>query len=55
VTIGFQIDQGSYTEIYSFEASDLAVDNFIEKLNKLYPELNFAFPEDQHSEFPDHY
>jgi len=55
VTIGFQIDQGSYTEIYSFEASDLAVDNFIEKLNKLYPELNFVFPEDKYSEFPDHF
>ena len=53
VTIGFQINQGIYNEVFSFEASDLAVHNFIERLNKLYPELNFAFPEGRYSEFPE--
>lgn len=55
VTIGFEIDQGNYTEIYSFEASDLAADNFIERLNKLYPALNLDYPEDKYSDFPDHF
>lgn len=55
VRIGFQINQGIYTEVFTFEASDWAVDILIEKLNELYPELNFDFPEDRYSAFPDYF
>lgn len=45
VNIGFEVNQGIYTEIYTFEASELAAGYFIAKLNELYPELNLDFPE----------
>lgn len=45
VNIGFEVKQGIYTEIYTFEASELAAGYFIAKLNELYPGLNFEFPE----------
>jgi hypothetical protein len=55
VRIGFQVNQGIYTEVYTFEASDWAVDIFIEKLNSLYPEINFEYPEDRLSASPVHF
>ncbi len=45
VNIAFEVNQGIYTEIYTFEASELAVGYFIAKLNELYPELNLDYPE----------
>ena len=55
VKIGFQVNQGIYTEVYTFEASDWAIDMFIEKLNSLFPGLNFEYPEDRYSAFPDYF
>ncbi len=56
VSIGFQINQGIYNEVYTFEASDWAVDYFIERMNELYPELNLDTPEEErYSAFPDFY
>lgn len=55
VKIGFQVNQGIYTEVYTFEASDWAIDMFIEKLNSLFPGLNFESPEDRYSASPDHF
>lgn len=55
VSIGFQVNQGIYTEVYTFEASDWAVDIFIEKLNSLYPGINFEYPEDRYSASPDYF
>lgn len=45
VLIGFEILKGIYTEIYTFEASELAANYLISRLNLLYPELNLTFPE----------
>jgi len=55
VTIGFQVNEGIYTEIYTFQASDFAVDYFIEKLNELFPELSLDYPEEKYSAFPDYF
>ena len=55
VSMGFQINQGIYTEVYTFEANNWAIDIFIEKLNDQYPELNLDFPEDRYSAFPDNF
>jgi hypothetical protein len=55
VKIGFQVNQGIYTEVYTFEASDWAIDIFIEKLNSLFPGLNFEYPEDRYSASPDYF
>jgi hypothetical protein len=55
VSIGFQVNQGIYTEVYTFEASDWAVDHFIEKLNELFHELSFDYPEDKYSAIPDYF
>lgn len=55
VGIGFQVNQKIYTEIYTFEANDWAVDIFIEKLNNLYPGINFEYPEDRYSASPDYF
>ncbi|UCE06215.1 MAG: hypothetical protein JSW07_21975, partial [bacterium] len=55
VSVGFQVNQGIYIEVYTFEASDWAVDIFIEKLNTQYPELNFEYAEDKYSAFPDYF
>ena len=55
VGIGFQVNQGIYTEVYTFEASDWAVDLFIEKLNNQYPGINFEYPEDRYSASPDYF
>jgi len=55
VTIGFQINQGIYTEVYTFEASDWAVDIFIENLNNLYPEFNLDTPEDRYRALPNYF
>ncbi len=53
VSIGFQVNQGIFTEVFTFEASSWAIDIFIEKLNSLYPGINFAYPEDRYSASPD--
>ncbi|NOZ60672.1 MAG: hypothetical protein GXO74_03230 [Calditrichaeota bacterium] len=50
VLLGFEILQGIYTEIYTFEASELAANYLIAHLNELYPELNLTFPERQYRE-----
>ncbi len=55
VSIGFQVNQGIYTEVYTFEASDWAVDIFIEKLNSIYPDINFEYPEDRYSASTDYF
>ena len=55
VSIGFQVNQGIYTEVYTFEASDWAVDIFIEKLNNQYSGINFEYPEDRYSASPDYF
>ena len=55
VSIGFQVNQGIYSEVYTFVASDWAVDIFIEKLNTLHPELYFEYPEDRYSALPDYF
>jgi|GEM_PF-1763239 len=55
VTIGFQVNQGIYTEVHTFEASDWAVDIFIEKLNNQFPGINFEYPEDRYSASPDYF
>ena len=55
VSIGFQVNQGIYTEVFTFEASDWAVDIFIEKLNNIYPGINFEYSEDRYSASPDYF
>lgn len=55
VSFGFQVNQGIYIEVYTFQASDWAVDIFIEKLNSLFPGLNFEYPEDRYSASPDYF
>ena len=45
VLIGFEILKGIYVEIYTFEASELAANYLIARLNLLYPDLNLTFPE----------
>ncbi len=50
VLIGFEILKGIYTEIYTFEASELAANYLITRLNLLFPELNITFPERQYRE-----
>lgn len=50
VSIGFEVNNGIYTEVYTFEASEWAVDYLIERLNELYPELNLESPERKESE-----
>jgi len=50
VLLGFEVTQGIYTEIYTFEASELAANYLIAHLNELYPELNLSFPERQYRE-----
>ncbi len=51
VLIGFEINQGIYTEVYTFEASELAANYLIAHLNELYPELNLHFPERKYREY----
>ncbi len=53
VSIGFQVNQGIYTEVYTFGASNWAVDIFIEKLNSLYPGINLEYPEDRYRASPE--
>lgn len=55
VSLSFQVNQGSYAEVYTFQASDWAVDRFIEKLNSQYPGINFAYPEDSSRAIPEHF
>ena len=50
VLLGFEVKQGIYTEIYTFEASELAANYLISHLNELFPELNLHFPERQYRE-----
>ncbi|HDP99544.1 MAG TPA: hypothetical protein ENN22_10245 [bacterium] len=45
VLIGFEINQGIYTEVYTFDASELAANYLIARLNEMYPELNFSYPQ----------
>ena len=52
VLIGFEINQNIYTEVYKFEASELAVNYLIARLNEIYPELYLEFPEKKYSEYP---
>ena len=51
VLIGFEINQNIYTEVYKFEASELAVNYLIARLNEIYPELYLEFPEKKYSEY----
>jgi len=55
VAIGFQVRQGIYTEVYIFEASDWAVEYFIEQFNQKFPASSLDFPEDRYETLPDNY
>ena len=45
VLIGFEIFNEIDNEVYTFQASELATNYLIARLNSLYPELNFNMPE----------
>lgn len=51
VLLGFEISQGIYTEVFTFEASDLAANYLVARLNEMYPELNLNFPEKKYREY----
>ena len=51
VLIGFEINQNIYTEINTFEASELAANYLIARLNEIYPELHLNFPEKKYNEY----
>ena len=51
VLLGFELNQGIYTEVYTFESSELAANYLIARLNELYPELNLLFPERKYREY----
>ncbi len=54
VRLGIQVKQGIYSEVHIFEASYWAVELFIERLNRLYPELHYVYPEDRNEATADH-
>lgn len=51
VMIGFEINQDIYTEVYTFEASELAANYLIARINEIYPALNLHFPERKYREY----
>jgi len=51
VLIGFEILQNIYTEVITFEASELAANYLIARLNEIYPELYLEFPEKKYQEY----
>ncbi len=51
VLLGFEIVQNIYSEIYTFEASELAVNFLIARLNEIFPALGLAFPEKNYYEY----
>ncbi|MBC8183219.1 hypothetical protein H8E88_19110 [candidate division KSB1 bacterium] len=51
VLIGFEINQNIYTEVSTFEASELAANFLIARLNELFPELYLEFPEKKYREY----
>ena len=54
VNVAFEINQGIYTEIYTFEARELAVYYLITKLNDLHSELYIDYPENKYREHPNY-
>jgi len=51
VLIGFEINQNIYTEVTTFEASELAANFLVARLNELFPELYLEFPEKKYREY----
>lgn len=51
VLIGFEVNRSIYTEVFTFEASELAANYLIARLNEIYSELNLYFPEKKYREY----
>jgi len=51
VLIGFEINQNIYTEVTTFESSELAANYLIARLNETFPDLYLEFPEKKYREY----
>ena len=51
VKIGFEINQNIYTEVATFESSELAANFLVARLNETFPDLYLEFPEKKYREY----
>ncbi|MBN1350078.1 hypothetical protein JXJ21_11755 [candidate division KSB1 bacterium] len=50
VSIGFEVREGIGSEIYQYQANELATTHLVKRLNELYPEKHLTMPERKESE-----